>query len=118
MDISEQINFNEYGTIFNQHDNTIKEWNINSDKLETIRQKLMSPQQDEQKGVMQDDVIQNELYAKYAAATKIMDEQTKRLHRIGSDDHILQLISTQHKISVECYMSILIYSYLNFVYYT
>ena len=103
--IRNQIKFDEYKQIFNKHNKIIKEWNINSDNLQNAKQQIVMKTYDFAEEQSQDDEekddTQNSLYTKQIEMSKMIQEQTKRLHQVGTNDHIMQLIDVQHRLSVK-----------------
>lgn len=101
-DIANQINLEEYQKIFNKHNDIINKWNDNSEILKTMQYQItMNTINYEEKDNEVDDTTENNLYKQYVEITRIMAEQTKRLDRIVSNEHISQAFEIQSKLSVK-----------------
>ena len=100
-DIKNEIDFEEYEEIIDEHLEFIEEWDDNSEILRNTQQQITSKTFDNEEENAEVDVIENKIYQQYISIIRIMQQQTKRLHQIGSNEHIVQLINTQNKISVK-----------------
>ena len=100
-DIKNEIDFASYKQIFNKHEKILKEWNVHSNKLQNMQQRIKMKADDDQKYDVNTNEIGNTLYTKYISTSMVINEQTKRLHKIGTNDNILQLLKTQNKLAVK-----------------